>query len=69
MQSRIPVCLAIGCIGLAVAISGAADEPKKDQLTYVEKGKYPVIEEMEERNDELRKAAEAKTEEIIAQIK
>ncbi len=69
MQSRIPVCLAIGCIGLAVAISGAADEPKKDQLTYVEKGKYPVIEEMEERNDELRKAAEAKTEEILAQIK
>ena len=69
MKSRIPVCLAISCIGLAVAVSGAADEPKKDQLTYVEKSHYPVIDEMEERNDELRKAAEAKTAEILAQVK
>jgi bleomycin hydrolase len=69
MQSRISACLAIGIFGFAAAVSGATDEPKKDQLTYVEKGKYPVIEEMEERNDELRKAAEAKTAEIIAQVK
>ena len=69
MQSRFSARLAITVIALSLASSGAADEPKKDQLTYVEKGKYPVIEEMEARNDELREAAEAKTAEIIARVK
>jgi len=69
MQSRFPACLAITVIALALAAPGAADEPQKDQLIYVEKGEFPVLEEMEARNDELRKAAEAKTAEIIAQVK
>ena len=69
MESRIRTRFAITITGLALAVSGAADEPKKDRLTYVEKTKYPVIEEMEESNEALLEAAEAKTAEILAQVK
>ena len=46
MQSRIVAGLAITVTLVALAVPCAADQ-KKDKLTYVEKTKYPVIEEME----------------------
>ena len=69
MRSRITTCIAITLLGLALAIPCAADEPEKDRLIYVEKTKYPVMDEMEEQADTLREAAEAKTAEILAQVK
>ena len=69
MRSRITTCIAITLVGLALAIPCAADEPEKDRLTYVEKTKYPVMDEMKEHDDELRAAAKAKTAEILAQVK
>ncbi|TFG36923.1 MAG: peptidase C1 [Candidatus Aminicenantes bacterium] len=69
MQSRIPTLCATTILALGFAAAVPAQEQPKDQLTYVEKTKYPVIEEMEAQNDELRAAAEAKTVEILAQVK
>jgi len=68
MQSRIVAGLAITVTLAALAVPCTADQ-KKDQLTYVEKTKYPVIEEMEENNEALREAAEAKSAEILARVK
>jgi len=68
MQSRIVAVLAITVTLVALAVPCTADQ-KKDRLTYVEKTKYPVIEEMEENNEALREAAEAKSAEILARVK
>jgi len=68
MQSRIVTVLAITVTLAASAVPCTADQ-KKDRLTYVEKTKYPVIEEMEAHNEELREAAEAKSAEILAEVK
>jgi len=68
MQSRIVAVLAIIVTFIVVAVPCTADQ-KKDRLTYVEKTKYPVIEEMEENNEALREAAEAKSAEILARVK
>jgi len=68
MQSRIVAGLAITLTLVALAVPCTADQ-KKDQLTYVEKTQYPVIEEMEAHNEALREAAEAKSAEILARVK
>jgi bleomycin hydrolase len=68
MQSRIVADLAITLTLVALAVPCTADQ-KKDKLTYVEKTKYPVIEEMEAKNEALRAAAETKSAEILAQVK
>lgn len=68
MQSRIVAGLAISLTLGALAVPCTADQ-KKDQLIYVEKTKYPVIEEMEAKNEALREAAEAKSAEILARVK
>ncbi len=67
MQSRVVTGLAIILILGTVAVPGFAEQ-KKDKLVYVEKAKYPVIEEMEAKNEALREAAEAKTAEILARV-
>jgi bleomycin hydrolase len=69
MQSRFLTVGATTILSLGFAAAVSAQEPTKDQLTYVEKTKYPVIEEMEARNEELREAAETRTAEILAQVK
>jgi len=69
MQSRFLTLCATTILALSFAAAAEAQEPPKDQLTYVEKTTYPVIEEMEASNEELRAAAEAKTAEILAQVK
>ncbi len=60
--------LALG-LGVMVGIGSAAltgaQQPTRDVATYVDRYKDPVIEEMEDANDALKKAAEAKTEEMI----
>ena len=68
MQSRIVTGLAI-TLTLAVLTVPCTADQKKDRLTYVEKTKYPVIEEMKEHNEALREAAEAKSDEILARVK
>ena len=68
MQSRIVADLAIILTLVALAVPCTADQ-KKDKLTYVEKTKYPVIEEMEAKNEALRAAAETKSAEILAKVK
>lgn len=69
MQSRFSTLCATSILALGLAAAVPAQEQPKDRLTYVEKTKYPVIEEMEARNDALREAAEAKTEEILSRVK
>jgi bleomycin hydrolase len=60
--------LALG-LGVMVGVGSAAltgaQQPTRDVATYVDRFKDPVIEEMEDANDALEKAAEAKTEEIL----
>ena len=69
MKSRFPVCVVIALLSLVLVVSAGADDPKKDQLTYVEKTKYPVMDEMKEASEELSKAAAAKTAEILAEVR
>ena len=67
MKSRFLISIAI--VIVAAAAPAAADEPRKDRLTYVEKTTYPVMDEMKENAEALREAAEAKTAEILAQVR
>ena len=55
-------------VALCVAGVASAQTGDRDQATYVDETRYPVIEEMEERNEQLLEAARAKTEEILAAI-
>ena len=68
MQSRFGISSVMVSVLVLFAVAAAADEPAKDRVTYVEKTQYPVIDEMEARNEALREAAEAKTEEILTQV-
>lgn len=68
MQSRFPTLSAIIILSLGLVPGAQAQEPARDRLIYVEKATYPVMEEMEQRADELREAAEAKTAEILAAV-
>ncbi len=67
MQSRIVAGFAITLTLGAMAVPCTAEQTK-DKLTYVDKAKYRVIEEMEAKNEALREAAEAKTAEILARV-
>ena len=69
MQSRVITAVAMVAATLSLTVSVSADEPQRDHVQYVEKTKYPVIEEMEDQDKELQKAAEAKTEEILTKIR
>jgi bleomycin hydrolase len=69
MRSHVSIFCATAVATVFLASYTVADEPQKDRVTYVEKTQYPVIDEMEARDDALREAAEAKTEEILAQVK
>jgi bleomycin hydrolase len=51
---------------LLLASGGAAQEPPRDHVTYVEHYKDPVLTEMEDANRKLREEAERKTDEILA---
>jgi len=68
MQSRFLTGVGAAAASLALVMAVSADEPNRDHVQYVEKTKYPVIEEMKDRNKELQAAAEAKTEEILAKV-
>ena len=68
MQSRIVAGFAITLTLGTMAVPCAAEQTK-DQLTYVDKAEYPVIEEMKAKNEALREDAEAKSAEILAQVK
>lgn len=68
MQSRFPTLSVIVIASLGLVPGARAQEPARDRLIYVEKTTYPVMEEMEQRDEELREAAEAKTAEILAEV-
>jgi bleomycin hydrolase len=68
MLSRVLTRFLIIAGVLFLTVAARADEPQKDQVTYVEKTEYPVLDEMEAHNDQLREAAEAKTAEILARV-
>ena len=69
MQSRMIAGVAMVTASLLLTGTASADEPRRDHVQYVEKTKYPVIEEMKDHNEELQEAAEAKTEEILAKVR
>jgi bleomycin hydrolase len=69
MKSRVILGVAMVAVVLLLTVSVSADEPQQDHVQYVEKTKYPVIDEIEDSNDELQAAAEAKTEEILAKVR
>ena len=69
MKSRVIVGVAMVAVVLSLTVTVSADEPRRDHVQYVEKTKYPVIEEMKDHNEELQAAAEAKTEEILAKVR
>ena len=69
MNSRVIVDIALVAVVLSLTVTVSADEPRRDHVQYVEKTKYPVINEMEDHNEELQAAAEAKTEEILAKVR
>jgi len=69
MKSRVIVGVAMVAMVLFLTVTVSADEPQRDHVQYVEKTKYPVIEEMKDHNEELQAAAEAKTEEILAKVR
>ena len=58
MQSRVISAVAMVAAVLSLAVMVSADEPQHDHVQYVEKTKYPVIEEMERVENELTMAAE-----------
>lgn len=64
----LPACLLASTLLLLTGLVVAA-EPERDHATYVPKTKYPVLEEMKERDKKLEEAAKKKTEEILEKIK
>lgn len=54
------VVIVFGGVGV-----GTAGEPPRDEVVYVDKAEYPVIDELEAANEALVEAAKAKTDEIL----
>ncbi len=52
-------------LGSGLVLAAGAAEPTRDEAFYVDKEKYPVIEELEAADEALKKAAMEKTEEIL----
>ncbi|MEN8163478.1 MAG: hypothetical protein ABFS37_05065, partial [Acidobacteriota bacterium] len=65
MRLVISVSLVV-VIGLAMVAVGGADEPQRDEVVYVDRAEYPVIDELEAANEALLEAAKARTDEILA---
>jgi bleomycin hydrolase len=61
--------MALAATIFVMATTAVADDQVQDHVKYVAKTQYPVLEEMENRNKELQAAAEAKTEEILAEVR
>jgi len=60
--------LAVFCAALMLVVSSVRSQ-QRDTVSYVDEPKDAVLEHIEERDEALRKAAEAKTDEILAEFK
>jgi bleomycin hydrolase len=59
------VMVLAGAIFAIVAAGAGADDPKRDTAIYVDKYEDPILEELEEADEALKEAAQAKTEELL----
>jgi bleomycin hydrolase len=64
MRRSCPIVMA----GVMMCAMASAQQAQRDTVTYVPHESYPVIDEMEERNEQLAEEAAKKTEEILKRI-
>ncbi|MCG6949796.1 MAG: C1 family peptidase [Acidobacteria bacterium] len=62
---RMVVLVLTGAIVGLMAFAADADEPKRDTAVYVDKYEDPILKEMDDADDALKKAAKEKTEELL----